>query len=244
MYLDVPFLHDLSSLLKESDLRGKFTLIVAVRPFMAEYDKREELQILKLMKPIMLYYLDEPAGKALITEPLQGEVQYESGVVDYLYRLTSGHPYLLQFMLNDVVNQIRRERRASIVLEDVKAVERKMISGGTAYDAIFEVLISDYSVAEILLPQEALLGKGTLALISKFGEDQAERWVSQSQVFAKLANHGIPETKASGLLSQLVRTKILEEQNSNESLCYRLSVPLLHRRFVEQNLYLRYFHQV
>jgi serine/threonine protein kinase len=59
MYLDVPFMHHLSSLLKDRELKRKFTLIVLVRPFMAEYDEKEGLQILKLMKPITLYYLEE-----------------------------------------------------------------------------------------------------------------------------------------------------------------------------------------
>jgi hypothetical protein len=39
---------------------------------MAEYDSKEDLQILKLTKPITLYYLDEQAARALITEPLVG----------------------------------------------------------------------------------------------------------------------------------------------------------------------------
>jgi len=57
MYIDVPFIHHLSSLLKDQELKQKFTLIVLVRPFISEYDEREDLQLLKLMKPITLYYL-------------------------------------------------------------------------------------------------------------------------------------------------------------------------------------------
>jgi len=39
-------------LLRDQELKKKFTLIVLVRPFMSEYDEREDLQLLKLMKPI------------------------------------------------------------------------------------------------------------------------------------------------------------------------------------------------
>src|SRR5438309_2056810 len=68
LFIDVPFIHHMGSMLKDRDLQARFTLIVLVRPFMSEYDQREELQILKLMKPITLDYLEEAAAKALITE--------------------------------------------------------------------------------------------------------------------------------------------------------------------------------
>ncbi len=241
MYIDVPFMHHLSYLLKDAELQKRLTVVVAVRPFMAEYDAREGLQILKLMKPITLYYLDEPAAKALITEPLEGRVSYEGEAVNYLYRLTAGHPYLLQFILKHLVDKLKRERRSLITLEDIKAMEGRMISEGPAYDAQFEVVLSDYSVAEVLHPQEALLGKGALALVAKISHEQPSGWVFEAQIFEELAKHHITKEKAASLLSQLVRTKILEEDSSSGSMCYRMSVPLLRKRFVKQNLYLKYF---
>src|SRR5262245_9932118 len=71
MYIDVPFLHHLSSLLKDEAVNHQFTLVVIVRPFLAEYDEREGLQLLKLMKPITLRHLDDGAARDLITEPLR-----------------------------------------------------------------------------------------------------------------------------------------------------------------------------
>jgi class 3 adenylate cyclase len=241
MYIDVPFMHHLSHLLKDAELQKRLTVVVAVRPFMAEYDAREGLQILKLMKPITLYYLDEAAAKALITEPLEGRVSYGPEAVHYLYRLTAGHPYILQFILKHVIDKLKREKRAAITLEDVKAMETRMITEGPAYDAQFEVILSDYSVAEVLHPQEALLGKGALALVAKIGQEQPHGWVGEPQIFEALGKHNISKEKAASLLSQLVRTKILEEDSSSGGMCYRMSVPLLRKRFVKQNLYLKYF---
>jgi hypothetical protein len=241
MYLDVPFIHHLGSLLKDRELKRKFTLVVLVRPFMSEYDEREELQILKLMKPITLYYLDEPAAKALITEPLQGLVGYDDGAEDYLWRLTGGHPYLLQFMLKMLVDRMRREVRRTVTLADVRAIEERMVSEGPAFDAQFEVLISDYSVAEVLHPKESLLGKGTLALIAKLGHEQPQGWVYEEQVVTGLSGHNVHVEKAAALLSQLTRTKILEESARDGRLSYRMAIPLLRKRFVRQNLYLKYF---
>ena len=182
MYIDVPFIHHLSSLLKDEALKRQITFVVLVRPFLAEYDEREGLQLLKLMKPITLRHLDEAAAKELITEPLESYVSYEDGAVDYLFTLTAGHPYLLQFILKLIVDKIKRIGRPTITLADVKWVQELMISDGPAYDAQFAVLISDYSVDEITHPKEAQLGKGLLALVSKLGQHQ-DGWVDAAQIF-------------------------------------------------------------
>jgi hypothetical protein len=102
-------------------------------------------------------------------------------------------------------------------------------------------VISDYSVAEVLHPQEALLGKGTLALIAKFGHEQPEGWVLEAKVFDALLEHKMSKEKTASLLSQLVRTKILEEDSSFGTMRYRIFIPLLRKRFVRLNLYLQYF---
>jgi hypothetical protein len=241
LFIDVPFIHHMGSMLKDRDLQAKFTLIVLVRPFMAEYDQREELQILKLMKPITLYYLEEAAAKALITEPLRGRVAFGAGAVDELYELTAGHPYLLQFVLKLLVDRIRREGKAEITLDDVRWIETRMTSDGPTYDAQFEVLISDYSIAEVVHPQERRLGRGALAMIAKLGHECADRWVGETALFDALVARNVPVQKAASLLSQLTRTKIVEEANRGDQLYYRIAVPLLHERFIQQNLYLKYF---
>jgi hypothetical protein len=213
---------------------------VLVRPFIAEYDEREGLQLLKLMKPIALRHLDERAAKELITKPVESCISIDDGAVDYLFRLTAGHPYLLQFILKLIVDKIKRTGRPSLTLSDVKWVQERMISDGPAFDAQFAVLISDYSVDEITHPKEAQLGRGLLALISKLGQHQ-EGWVSAAQIFEGFGKYKIPEEKTASLLSQLTRTCILEEDNVDDQLRYRLSIPLVQERFVRQNLYLKYF---
>src|SRR5204863_7105580 len=136
----------------------------------------------------------------------------------YLHRLTAGHPYLLQFILKQLVARIKRERRRTITLADVKAIEERMISEGPGYDAQFAVVISDYSVSEVMSEQEAELGKGALALIAKIGHEQAGGWVLEEQIFNELLKHGISAEKSASLLSQLVRTKIVEEDSSEDTL--------------------------
>jgi hypothetical protein len=144
-------------------------------------------------------------------------------------------------MLKVLVDRITRDGGRTLRLDDVRWLEKRMIAEGPAYDAQFEVLISDYSVAEIRHSKEALLGKGTLALIAMLGQDQPERWVSEKLIFDRLTEHKVPPEKAAALLSQLTRTKIMEEQERDGRLCYRIAVPLLYQRLIQQNVYLKHF---
>src|SRR4029434_10739876 len=75
-YVDAKFLHFFGTLLKEREFSRLYTLVVAVRPFMAEFDDRENLQMLKLMASITLDYLREPEAKALIIDPVGSLLNY------------------------------------------------------------------------------------------------------------------------------------------------------------------------
>jgi hypothetical protein len=239
-YVDAKFLHFLGTLLKEREFSQLYTLVIAVRPFMAEFDDRENLQMLKLMTSVTLDYLGESEAKSLIIEPVRGVIDYSDESVDYLWRLTAGHPYLLQYILKNIVNRLNRQGRNVLELDDVMSMEQRMTSEATAYEAVFEVLMSDYSVQEVLHPQEANLGKGTLAIISKLGDAEPQWWVSLEQFAPQLTRH-MPKEKLMSVLSQLCRTKILDERDSPSGLQFRLHVPLLHKRFVKQNMYGKYF---
>jgi serine/threonine protein kinase len=240
-YVDAKFLHFFGTLLKDREFTRLYTLVVAVRPFMAEFDERENLQMLKLMTPITLYYLSESQAKALITEPVRPNFTYHPDCVDYLWKLTAGHPYLLQFMLKDIINRVLRAGRHDVRIEDVKSMEDRMISEGTAYEAVFEVLMSDYSVQEVTHPKEADFGKGTMALIAKLGHVQEEGWVLLDQLTPEIVPRHMPKEKLMSVLSQLRRTKILDEREHRRGLQFRVYVPLLRKRFVKQNLYTKYF---
>jgi hypothetical protein len=73
------------------------------------------------------------------------------------------------------------------------------------------------------------------------GQDLEDHWVTQDALFEALKEHGINEERAAALLSQLVRTKIVDETSDGEDMRYRIAIPLLRTRLVRQNLYLKYF---
>lgn len=240
MLVDVPLMQSISSLMKNDALRKKLTFVFGVRPFVAEYDEKRSLQILKLTRPINLGYLEEQAAKALMTEPLFPVFAYEKDAADYLYRLTAGHPYLIQFILQDVVTRLKREGRATIYLNDIQRVEREMISDRASYDAQFNLLDSDFSIDEVVNPDRVRHGKGTLAIIAKLGNEQEQGWVSTEQVYKFLRNYGISYEDMDHTLSQLVKAGILQPDKS-ELHRYRVYVPLLRKRYVAQNMIGRFF---
>jgi hypothetical protein len=130
--------------------------------------------------------------------------------------------------------------RPAIELKEIQLVEERMVSDGPGFDAQFASLVSDYSVDEISHPKEALLGKGVLALISRVGRPR-DGWATVGEILGELAKYDIPEEKTTSLLSQLTRTRILEETDLDDQLQYRVSVPLVRERFARQHLYRRYF---
>ena len=78
-------------------------------------------------------------------------------------------------------------------------------------------------------------------MLAKLGHERADRWVGEAALFDALLARNVPVQKAASLLSQLTRTKIVEEANRGDQLYYRIAVPLLHERFIRQNLHLKYF---
>lgn len=242
MPVDIALMHWLSALLKNPGFRGRLVVILAVRPFVAEYDRQRELQILKLTRPIILCYLDEKSALDLIRDPLAGRVSYEAGAADYLYDVTAGHPYLIQFMLREIVDDIRRSERRTITLDDIRQLERRMVTEGAAYDAQFDVLDSDYSVDEVMNAQRSTLGRGVLAYISKMGHERKQGWVEGADIVQALARHGCSVGEVERILDQLVSSKILQEDRIDGVLCFRMWIPLLRKRYVTQNKSLKFFH--
>lgn len=238
--VDVALMQFFSSLLRSDELCNRLVFIFAMRPFMADFDRRRNLQILKLCRPITLGYLDEAAAKALIAEPIRHFPSIGTEAVDYLYRLTAGHPYLIQYLLTIAVDEAVSDQK-SINLQRVEAVERRLVSEGAGYEGVFNVLDSDYSIEEVFAPRYSACGKGLLSLAAKLGTDRADRWADKKRLVEEMGRCGCRREETERLLSQLVDAKILEEKEVEGHLCFRMVIPLLQKRYLAQNFYLKHF---
>ena len=250
MHVDVSIMQWFSSLCKNKELKKKLVIIFAVRPFVAEYDKKKSLQLLKLTRAITLFHLDETAAKELMIEPLKKEIHYAEGCVDYLYNLTAGHPFLIQFLLEEIVDYnkyIKIECKRTIEMKDITKIEDMVISkdAEASYDGKFDVLDSDYSLDSVKEDSSyQKMGKGVLALIARKGNrpEQDNRWVQVDEVCDVLTGLGVAEDEFYTLLKQLLKAKIIEQrESSNSNLECRMSILLLHKRYIEQNMYKQYF---
>lgn len=242
MIVDVSLMHWFSSLMKSEEIAGRLVFIFAVRPFVAEYDADTQLQILKLVSPITLHYLQKSAAEALMVEPLEGKIEYETGSIDYLYNLTAGHPYLIQFFLHEIINRLQQERRSCIEKRDITRLEGELVSAEEVYEGQFAVLESDYSVESVRSPEAARKGRGVIAVIARLGEQEADGWVPIEEVRNRLTNHDMPENEIYDILAKLRRAQIITERRADEEkLEYRISIPLLRKRYIRQNMYQRHF---
>lgn len=116
-----------------------------------------------------------------------------------------------------------------------------MIAEGPAYDAQFDVLDSDHSVAEVRGAHKSLLGKGVLALMANMGEEPDKYWVERDQILARMRGLNCSDEDTTDVLADLVRAKIVREESNGHNLKFRMSIPLLRKRYVTQNMYLKYF---
>ena len=247
MLVDVSLMHWFSSLMKDPELDGKVVVIIAVRPFVAEYDtdERTGFQIMKLVSPITLHYLNKEAAEALMVEPVKGKVNYEAGSIDYLYNLTAGHPYLIQFFLREIINRIQQKGRSCIETQDITDLEAMLVSAEHVYDGQFAVLDSDYSVESVRNSKAAGKGRGVLSVIAYLGRKQKNGfWVPVEEVSKLLTSHDMPKNEIYDILAKLRRARIIEERGTDKAkLEYRISIPLLQKRYARQNMYERYFLQ-
>ena len=66
--------------------------------------------------------------------------------------------------------------------------------------------------------------------------------MSVDKVRALLTNHHMPEDEIYDILAKLRRAQIIKERRADEEkLEYRLSIPLLRKRYIKQNMYQRHF---
>jgi hypothetical protein len=143
--------------------------------------------------------------------------------------------------LKDIVDHLKREGRSLLKCSAIVSVEERLISEGPAYDAHFKVLDSDYSVDYVINPGKTRVGNGVLAVIAKIGSEKPEGWVGIRDICSFLAGHTISFEETHAILDQLLRAKIIEECEIDGELHVRMSIPLLRKRYMRQNMYPKYF---
>lgn len=72
----------------------------------------------------------EDCGR-LITQPVQGVLEYTTEAVERIYQITSGHPYFTQLICHELFSLSQKTGRTVITREDVESILEDVIERGT-----------------------------------------------------------------------------------------------------------------
>ncbi|MFN6535829.1 MAG: ABC transporter substrate-binding protein [Nostoc sp. EkiNYC01] len=85
--------------------------------------------------------LDKKNTKKLITEPAKGMLDYQDDAIEEIWKLSSGHPCLIQYICFNLFGYLRSKQRSTVTCEDVKSiVEPTLESARGALDSLWDGL--------------------------------------------------------------------------------------------------------
>lgn len=76
-------------------------------------------------------FLSSANSRRLITEPVQGIMDYEDDAVERVVKITSGHPYFIQLLCHELFAKAQRKDDWHITLDDIEEVLPDVIERGT-----------------------------------------------------------------------------------------------------------------
>ncbi len=122
--------------------------------------------------------LDRAEAQRLIQEPVADYgMRYDDLALDKIWRLTAGHPYLLQLLCHDLVNQHNKTRRSYVTAADVNSVTDSIVAAGEAH-VVYLWNESTYAERLALVVLSRILPLGGSVLPRKIYDYLAERGVN------------------------------------------------------------------
>ncbi|MBO1055481.1 MAG: AAA family ATPase [Dolichospermum sp. JUN01] len=135
--------------------------------------------LLKSAPNIEISLLDKSNTEKLITQPAKGGLQYNKEVIEKIYGLTSGHPYLTQAVCFAIYGLVRDNKRSvNITVQDIEdVVETAIELAESGLDGFWDSLISEQKVIlaaaaeakNIAISQNQAVSKDPLKLLEEYG---------------------------------------------------------------------------
>ncbi len=130
-------------------------------------------------------FLGENEARELVTQPVAGIVQYDLDAVDYIYDLTSGHPYFIQLICHELFSVCQKLDRWQVTKVDVENVLDAVIERGTVN--LKFVWDEASELEKWVLASLAQFEKGAdLSTLDKFLKRQKVRFIRQDLELAIL----------------------------------------------------------
>jgi hypothetical protein len=87
-------------------------------------------------------YLKPAEAKALIVEPVSGELTYDELVIDKILRVSACHPYFIQYICDSLYKLAQRAQKNYVSLPDLEVVLQDVVQDNTGQlrQAVYEIL--------------------------------------------------------------------------------------------------------
>ena len=138
---------------------------------------------------------------ALIRQPVAGQVSFDDAAVDELWRYTHGHPYLLQYLCKELIDEMNRRGEGNyIAIGHVnKAIEKLLAEQNMHLNNLWDDCSkNEKAILFVLAESDELMKKG----VTQFGLGE------------KLAD--LNENDITNTLTKLVKRELVESLNPYE----------------------------
>jgi GAF domain-containing protein len=169
-------------------------------------------------------FISKEDSEALICQPLAGKVNYEPTAVEELWQNTHGHPYLLQYLCHELIEDMNHRGEGNYINKShvSKIIQKLVMEGVTYLDTLWEGCLNLekatlYCLAEATHVHKSCLKKHELAeQLPTYSEVQI------SDTLARLIKRGLVEMTEDGkfthtilLFSLWIHKNVPAEQKGN-----------------------------
>ena len=162
----------IGSLVKE----GVVQLLLSCRYKAIPMERKERLELFKLLVEVNLGLLDEVSAQALVQDPVAKVIRYDGQAVKRILQLTGRHPYLIQYFCSELMNSSRVQRQRVVRVKDVEECAERIVEDPVR-ESKFNVLYEDFQEIDGRLPWRTLLALAAAA-------ENGERLISRDEISA------------------------------------------------------------
>ncbi len=176
----------------------------------------QDYDLFNITMPKRVSFLDREAAIALIQQPTR-LLKYEPQAIEYLLRLSGGHPCLLQSLCHNIVNCCNKNTKLNVDLETVDEVVPLV------YEQIY---LFHYLIEQLAETEKRVIVKAA-TLVS--GDRSTFAFNQLGKVLGK-GKYGLQLSQLENLLNNLRRHEILAVDNQGN---YRFTMEIFRRWLVE-----------
>lgn len=177
--------------------RKSLTFILAGTHRLEEMSGDYQSIIFNVARHREVTFLTKEEATDLICSPVEPIVQYDPLAVDSIWRATHGHPYFIQLLCHDIIDEMnRRAERNYVILTDVARVREKLISG------------SGLELAW-LWNQSSSIEQRILAILATV-VDSGRSYITATELLEYFREARVPPSKIDRALDRLVSRRVLQ----------------------------------